>query len=275
MSGYKTLISKLRAQLDNIERYNADATAAKAVIQTVWTMGQEVYKYTRETGEAIKSVAGDAGAPRGTFEKFVRFYKLYRDGYRDEINGKPLNWSHYAAVIYVHGREVRDFYIEHAAKYAWSSHELRRRIRSNYYENRIDPQISKRNARGTLKNINQRLYTYGAKVVRVVDADTMYLDIDVGFKTKMEHKVRLRGINAPEKRTSKGDAATAFVKNELMGEGVPATVVIRSYKTSEKFGRYLVDIWYLKGETDKEIILAEGKLLNQVLLDQGLAVKVE
>ena len=52
------------------------------------------------------------------------------------------------------------------------------------------------------------------------------------------------------------------------------TVVIRSYK-SEKFGRYLVDLWYLPGETDKERILKEGKLLNQALLDEGLAEKVE
>ena len=52
------------------------------------------------------------------------------------------------------------------------------------------------------------------------------------------------------------------------------TVIIRSYK-SGKFGRYIVDLWYLPGETDKERILKEGKLLNQVLLDKGLARKIE
>jgi len=30
-----------------------------------------------------------------------------------------------------------------------------------------------------------------------------------------------------------------------------------------------------KGETDPEVILKKGKLLNQVLIDKGLAVKVE
>lgn len=273
---YKTLISHLKSLLDTIDRYDTDVDANKATLKAVWSIGQEVYRYTQETGAPIKDIALDVGAPKGSLEKYVRFYKLYARGYKEEIAGHPINWSHYAALLYVGDKKAREFYLENAALNEWSSHELRLRIRNNFYENYLGSvstgSLGSGNA-GELKKINQSLYTYSAKVLKVVDADTLFLNIDVGFCTWMQHKVRLRGINAPEKGTKKGDEAKAFVEGELAGDD--PQIVIRSYKTSEKFGRYLVDAWCLKGETDKERILAKGQLLNQVLLDKALAYKVE
>ena len=272
---YKTLINNLKSRLEVIDRYDTDVTAGTAMLKTAWAMGEEICHYTRETGMPIKEISRDAGAAKGSFEKYVRFYKKYSKGYKEEINGYAFNWSHYVALLYVGEKKAREFYLKNVALHDWSSHELRRRIRNNFYENRISADWQGPKTAGALKRIDQRLYTYAAKVLRVIDADTMFLEIDVGFCTKMEHKVRLRGINAPEKGTKKGDEAKAFVERELLSGESEDPVVIRSYKTSEKFGRYLVDLWYLKGETDKECVLAEGQLLNQVLLDEGYAYKVE
>jgi endonuclease YncB( thermonuclease family) len=50
-----------------------------------------------------------------------------------------------------------------------------------------------------------------------------------------------------------------------------ACLVIKTYK-QEKYGRFLADVFYQKGATDRERILREGIFLNQELLDEGLAV---
>jgi len=305
---YKSFISHLKSLLETIDRYDTDITAGKAMLKTAWIVGREVYKYQIETGETIKTISLDAGAAKGAFEKYVRFYKQNPNGYKDEIDGHPVNWSHYAALIYVGDKKMREFYLANAAKEGWSSHELRRRIRNNFYENSLLSGSLGPRGTGTLKEINQRLYTYAAEVLKVIDGDTLTLSVDIGFCTKMEHKVRLRGINCPEIGTKKGEQTKAFVESELLNcspcpsdlgfqsrerseqissafggqissasadksQSVPV-VVIRTYK-SEKFGRYLVDLWYMKGESSRERILAEGQLLNQVLLDKGFAFKVE
>ena len=45
------------------------------------------------------------------------------------------------------------------------------------------------------------MYKYKAKLIKVVDGDTIDALIDCGFSTFKKERVRLRGINAPESRT--------------------------------------------------------------------------
>lgn len=298
------ILTILKEQLAALDKYDQDDRNRKAILETVWQSGKEAYRISHETGKDYKTLNEDVDAAPGTLQKHARFYRLYPDGYVAEFDGKPVAWSHYTAVLYVRNKEARDFYVQTAARAGWSSHELRRRIHNNYYENRRHPADTAAKGTAALTDKNQRLFTYAAKLLRVVDGDTLELEIDVGFNTWMRHKVRLRGIDCPETGTRKGDKATAFVdallrpRAKLSGRksrvSVPANeikpseemipverapdpsplVVIRSYK-SEKFGRYLVDLWYLPGETDREEILRSGKLLNQILLDAKLAEKVE
>ena len=47
-----------------------------------------------------------------------------------------------------------------------------------------------------------KAFVYKAKIVRVVDGDTVDCDLDLGFSTILKKKrIRLSGINAPESRT--------------------------------------------------------------------------
>ena len=62
------------------------------------------------------------------------------------------------------------------------------------------------------------MFTYGAKLVRVVDGDTVDIDIDLGFGVWLKNeRIRLYGIDTPESRTRDkvekkfGKAAKAFV----------------------------------------------------------------
>jgi micrococcal nuclease len=91
------------------------------------------------------------------------------------------------------------------------------------------------------------MFTYNAKVVRVIDGDTLVVSFDLGFSISLEETVRLYGINAPEiskvKKTSaeykKGMAAKKYLEELLLDK----PIVITTYKDAkEKYGRYLASI---------------------------------
>ena len=72
------------------------------------------------------------------------------------------------------------------------------------------------------------LYTYKVnQVLRVIDGDTMVVSIDLGFNLTLTQTIRVKGINAPEARTTdleekaRGLAAKAFAEAWLQGKEPP------------------------------------------------------
>ncbi|MCD4779252.1 MAG: thermonuclease family protein [Candidatus Omnitrophica bacterium] len=112
-----------------------------------------------------------------------------------------------------------------------------------------------------------KLYTYVATVQRVVDGDTVMLNIDMGFDSWIQEKVRLRAIDTPEIDNPLGRLAKHYVEDQLKKVKF---VVCKTHK-EDKFGRFLADIFYLPGESDPRVVAREGNFLNQVLVDQGHA----
>ncbi len=109
------------------------------------------------------------------------------------------------------------------------------------------------------------MYTYFVKSVdRIVDGDTIDISIDLGFDLTKKERVRLAGIDTPEKRTKNekekemGYQATEFLEMHLM-EAKKLTV-----KTEKegKFGRMLG--WLYKTDEDTTSI-------NQIMIDKGYA----
>lgn len=113
----------------------------------------------------------------------------------------------------------------------------------------------------------KELYAYKALIERVVDADTLWLNIDLGFSCWTRQKVRLRGIDSPEVTTKPGQDAKRFVEARLKEVEF---VVIKTYK-SDKYDRYLTDVFYQKDESNPSVVLEQGTFLNQELLNEGLA----
>ena len=113
----------------------------------------------------------------------------------------------------------------------------------------------------------ERLYTYKAAVLKVVDGDTLTARIDAGFRTWVTEKIRLRGIDCAEVSCTQGLAAKQYVRKQLDGAGF---IIVKTYK-QEKFGRFLGDVFYLKGEPDPAVVAERGTFLNQELLDTGHA----
>jgi micrococcal nuclease len=85
---------------------------------------------------------------------------------------------------------------------------------------------------------------YVKKVTKVVDGDTIDVEIDLGFDISFSSRVRLAGIDTPESRTSDkmekalGLESKAYLKHQI---DAAKTVVIKTEKmdSSEKYGRIL------------------------------------
>lgn len=117
------------------------------------------------------------------------------------------------------------------------------------------------------------LFTYRAALERVIDGDTLLTSFDFGVPPSVSWKLRLRGIDAPELATAAGQRAKRFVEKLLAP--CPFIVVKTTKDRTDKYDRYLVDVFYLPGETDPAVVAARGEYLNQRLLDEGLAVRYE
>ena len=98
-----------------------------------------------------------------------------------------------------------------------------------------------------------------------MDGDTLVVTIDLGFKIFLEQRLRFRGLDAPELGTKKGMASKRFVESRLKD----CKFLIIKTHGSDKYDRYLVDVFYLKNEADEEKVLSEGIFFNNELLDDG------
>lgn len=105
--------------------------------------------------------------------------------------------------------------------------------------------------------LDAQLYTYKAKVMRWVDGDTVELRVDLGFHLWLECKFRLYGIDTPERGQPKYREATAFSTKMAP---VDSSLIIRSYKDADKYGRWLADLF------------VGPQCLNVALVASGLAV---
>lgn len=110
------------------------------------------------------------------------------------------------------------------------------------------------------------MWTYNAKVLRVLDGDTVEADIDLGFDMHYIAKVRLAGINAPEMKTPQGAPAKARLTEML---AITPTVVITTKlnKEFEKYGRVLGDITVMHGNLPVNI--------NQQMIIEGFAIPMK
>jgi micrococcal nuclease len=111
------------------------------------------------------------------------------------------------------------------------------------------------------------MYEYNVKkVTKIVDGDTIDVDIDLGFNISFSQRVRLAGIDTPESRTkdAREKALGLEVKNKVKVSMESAKKVVIKTElpdSTEKYGRILGWV-YLDGAT---------KSLNEQLIEEGYA----
>ncbi len=112
------------------------------------------------------------------------------------------------------------------------------------------------------------VWTVPAIVRRVIDGDTLVADLDLGWRVwRIDERIRLRGIDCPEKNTPEGQTAWKFAAGALgafaanPGAELEEPVTVTSTGL-DKYGRVL-----------GVVRLRDGRLLNDLILDAGHAVR--
>lgn len=111
------------------------------------------------------------------------------------------------------------------------------------------------------------MYEYKAKLIRVVDGDTIDADIDLGFGVWVKQRIKLYGINTPDSKNHdpqiRGQGIAA--RNKLI-ELLPREFVVQTLLNKRgKFGRVL-GILYTLHEDDVKVNI------NDQMVDEGVAI---
>lgn len=96
------------------------------------------------------------------------------------------------------------------------------------------------------------MYEYRIKVVKVIDGDTVDVDVDLGFGVWLKkERVRLFGIDTPESRTrDKEEKKFGLLAKEYLKASLKkGTPILRTRKDKTgKFGRILGELLYIDNE---------------------------
>jgi len=109
------------------------------------------------------------------------------------------------------------------------------------------------------------VYEYKAKLLRVIDGDTIDCVIDLGFNVRLKERVRFKGIDTPETRTRDlEEKELGFAAKKRVEEAFQYSDEFTIITEIDKKGKY--------GRILGTILLPDRKVsLNQMLLDEGHA----
>lgn len=288
-AGYATLLEDLRTELE-AGKARAQQAMAQVLVDTYWKAGQRVL------GEALSERAGygagiieelalDLGLSRALMFRIVSFAKAYPD------QPQPgLGWSHYVALLGVKTDAARAHYEQLARGQKLSFAKLKREIASDSFSrtqleadnpanhhragqsapsapDSSDP-TSAREPRPKLERPSDGSHLYAATVSRVIDGDTLIVDIDLGFNVIRRQKMRLADIDTAESGTNLGRLASHFVRERLANA---ESVAIKTVRTEDRHGRYVGHLFYTTASASAGEAFAQGVHLNGELVIRGLA----
>ena len=112
-----------------------------------------------------------------------------------------------------------------------------------------------------------QVHEYQATLVRVIDGDTVELDIDLGFHVHVREKIRLADIDAPEVRTrdpeekQRGIEARDALEKMLRDKAL----IVLTAKDRRSFSRWVATIYLDHGE--------EQISVQEEMVSRGFAVR--
>ena len=109
------------------------------------------------------------------------------------------------------------------------------------------------------------MHEYKCKILRIVDGDTVDVDVDLGFGIWMhKERVRLLGIDTPESRTrDKEEKRFGLLSKKYLQDHYPvgSMAILRTHKDKTgKFGRILGELVW------------EDSTINKIMVDEHYAV---
>lgn len=104
-------------------------------------------------------------------------------------------------------------------------------------------------------------YIYDAVVKKVIDGDTLDLEIDLGFNTWIYERIRLYDVDTPEifgRNASEAGAHAKMFVIDWLPIDFKVTIDSRKYDPRGKYGRVLADIYKPNDETSLNDALREA-----------------
>lgn len=267
-SDYKKLCSDL-SELIEKGRMRAVQAVSEILNETYWKIGNRLDQVNDVRDELSRSalinrLGKDMDINPTVLYRSLRFFRAYPDGLPRSPDARNLGWGSHLELLPVKDPEQRLMYMRQAIEENWSRADLRRAINQRLFEK---DHADRARGRPRLDRPDSRLHTYVAVLDRVIDGDTLEVRIDLGFNVWKTEHIRLRGIDAPELSTKAGKAARSFVIEKLKDMKF---VILRTYKT-DKYARYVTDLFYSDIYKKKERVVSSGIFLNQELIDAGHA----
>lgn len=114
------------------------------------------------------------------------------------------------------------------------------------------------------------MYEYSANIVRVVDGDTVDVDIDLGFGVILSNqRIRLHGIDTPECRTKDlVEKRFGLIAKEFLERALGETCRLRTTLDKKgKFGRILGQFIVYDAVTDSHMSV------NDIMVRDRLAIR--
>jgi len=277
---YQSLLTDLR-RIQETTRTALGRAVNPIVLEGYWQMGRRLSSDSLLGAESRKSVIGhlahDLEIENSTLSRIIKFYRLWPDS-PPSAAYPNVSWSHFKIIMSVRDENARQFYLAETNAGGWYVRRLKENVSTGLYQRRLEIASEVTPQEGSIKKQKkvllrkpERLHLYSAMLEKVVDGDTLVLFIDLGFNTWRSERIRLRGIDTPERKTPEGQAAKKFVEEKLRGN---RHLVVQTFKV-DIYGRYVADIFYLLGEGNREQIAREGHFLNQEILDAGHAEIME
>jgi endonuclease YncB( thermonuclease family) len=261
---YKKLLSDLQLIIRE-GKEEAERAATQALIESYWSIGKRIAKEKLNTraryhNAILSDLSADLNIDVRTLQRTVTFSQTYKRPPR--IDG--LTWAHYRVLMQLQDSDERAFYQELALRDALSVKRLTAAIQGDHYLSALDQPAGKPLK---LPRPTNPSYLYKAEVRDVVDADTLLLDIDLGFEVIRRQRIRLARIDAPARDTPEGAQGRRFVREQL---AVARTVIVNTHQ-SDLHGRYVAHIFYAFNNRGIEHTFTNGRYLNQELVNKGFA----
>ncbi|MFH2010011.1 MAG: DUF1016 N-terminal domain-containing protein [bacterium] len=294
---YEVLRDELTRILEK-GRGQAVTAVSKILVQTYWEMGRRLSRERESLGRGevtpfLERLGRDLEVGPTVVRDAWKFHKTYPEGLPKGRGYRSLSWGAHTALLPIVNPKAREFYLERAVEEGWSRPRLRKAIRADLYGTLTGAAVgggggggwgegggggSGRDSRSgggkavlpLLDSAARDLHNYVGVLERVIDGDTIEVRIDLGFDVWRVETIRLRGLDTPERGSAPGKRATKFVEKKL---GAAPFVGLRTYKT-DKYARYIADVFYHTAKASPAVTFDKGVFLNQELLDKGLASRV-
>lgn len=264
--GYARLLKDSETILER-GREQAEAAVGKVLVRTYWALGQRILRegLSERAGYGagvVEDLAADLQLSRALMFRVVAFARAHP---RRAPEG--LTWSQYGALLAVKSEQARAFYEQRALSEGWTQRQLQDAIRRGAFA--LEAEAGGRAGAGAkIARPTTTTHVYAVEVTRVIDGDTLVVEIDLGFDVLRRQKMRLADIDAPEMASAEGKEAARYLRERL---AAAEAVAVKTIKREDVHGRYVGHLFYSTTPATTDETFRKGKHLNAELAAKGHA----